>query len=110
MGENHIISKLQVLMGDKEMMRKLLPLFIALIIFLASLVFVFNIDKSDPEVITHDKQTITVKELAFEVQNRKQFFLNIDNDWQLGFESIYLKDSKGRSRKVWLIKKYKRTL
>jgi len=56
------------------------------------------------------RKDITVKELAFEIEKHRWFFLNIDENWQLGFESKYLKDSKGHNVKAWIIKKYKRTI
>ena len=62
------------------------------------------------ESLRQDRQDITVKELAFEIEKHRWFFLNIDENWQLGFEKKYLKDSKGHSVKAWIIRKYKRTI
>ena len=79
-----------------------------IIAFFAGVMFEVMRKDPDPKVVM--KQVITVKKLAFDIEKLRWFFLDIDDDWQLGFEWKYMKDSKGRGVKAWTIKKYKRAV
>lgn len=79
-----------------------------IIVFFAGVMFEVIRKDPDPKVVM--KQVITVKKLAFDIEKLRWFFLDIDDDWQLGFEWKYMRDSKGRGVKAWTIKKYKRAV
>ena len=79
-----------------------------IIAFFAGVMFEVMRKDPDPKVVM--KQAITVKKLAFDIEKLRWFFLDIDDDWQLGFEWKYLKDSNGRGVKAWTIKEYKRAV
>lgn len=78
------------------------------VVFFAGVMFEVMRKDPDPKVVM--KQAITVKELAFEIEKHRWFFLDIDDDWQLGFEWKYMKDLRGCRVKAWTIKKYKRAV